>query len=830
MTANSDGWYSYDVSIGTDLGVYRTEVCCNASGEYLCIDKTFEVSDGAAEIAQETADAVWDSSKRGRIADEVWDDSKRTTFIGEIWDYSSDSLGSFATKITSIFNNSNQLTGNTSSSTTTSQTFNYLTTTNTTDAGGSVDSIPDLSAQIAQNRTLIQELLNKPIMQNFIEEQETVDLSEKITQTKAASDSIYSQTQSIKAKLTNLMLKWPTLTTSKIETELESIIGLLGTTADTSQNSSLMGSLNVLLQGWGDNPIIKDIQSNANSTITSVSVIQNILRSSGTVGFEFQDSLIESIDVIKLLEDSIGDASDSLGATTLFGFLRKLESSNDNFGSISSEIDDLLKNYDQYSISQINQKVAQFSQTILANNQITGAERLLDDPVNPDSPHPKYTLYGLKAIIGANNQKLGSLSGNPVSDLWIQDQDKSMFFRGYVLNPSSQQKTAQVKFALPAEILKEHLLNNTDNLSVEYDPPEDAFMVTASYTLNPGELVTFYVETQNIWGLTDETLDNYLKQAEGLVDSLRKSSLYGQAASIKSDIEVTLDKIRVKIGGITSPEDRIRIVREAQLDLLSVDEKMNTLKELVSETTSAKSIVGAVGGIQTVAVWGLILIFVAGFVFLVIFMRRMQPAAAGVGIRRTVVAKPVTAHNPIRVRMPRKPIRSTDFKPSINTKAPYGRLAFTGILTIALATVVVGIISKNSRKVAPAPTQAPNQPTAQSQGIIIKNTQKDEAAEQNPDEKLAESNVTEAVEKDPVLGTTSAEMIVEITNDPVNILTSPSSTAGKVMSISSTQTVYIFGVEKDPVSGTSFSRVGFSEDDDKKDWWIETSLLSSPSL
>lgn len=797
MTANSDGWYSYNVPVGSTLGIYRTQVCCNASGDYLCIDKTFEVAFSSDDVAE----AVWDHDDRSLTS--------FGTLVSDFWNHSSDSLGSFATKITSVFNDTNTLTGDSS--------------TDGDVLEGNASSIPDLSEQVASNRALIQQLLNTPIIQNFINEDDSVPLTQKLDEASTAVNGVFSDVQTIKAKLTSLMLKWPTLTNTRISTELDAILSLFGSTTDTSSNNTLMSNINYLLQNW-DSPIINDVLSTTNNTITSTSLVQNILEDIGTGDPTFQDSIIDSLDLLSSLETVVGDASDSLGSTTLFGFLRKIQSSTTTFGSSEIEIQTLLKNYDQYSQNDLINQIEKIKQTVLANNQLKDAQSLLYDPINPDNPSPKHTLHALQAIISANKKDLTSPAGNPVSDLWIQEHDGYMLFRGFILNPSATNKTSQVKYSLPAELSNDNIVSFSDNITVEYDPGEETFMLNGNFPLSPQELVTFYAQTDNIWGLTTEDLDGYLKQAEDLTNSLRRTSLYAQASSLKTDIEVDLDKIRVKISGYKTPEEKIQAVREAQLDLLGVQEKINTLKELVSETSSAKSIVGAVGGIQTVAVWGLLLIFVAGFVFLVVFMRRMNPATVTSGIKRSVVARPLPFASPTnritRARTPRMPIRNTDFKPNVAIKAPFGKLAFTGILTVALATVVVGLITRTSKR--STPTQSPNPPIEQSQGVVISN-------QDTP----GESEETQAVVDDPtqeqepvVLGSTSTAMMLDAT-DGIDILSSPSETSEIVMSLSQTQEVFVFSTKKDPLTDTSFSRIGFSESDNQKNWWVPSSLLSS---
>ena len=58
--------------------------------------------------------------------------------------------------------------------------------------------------------------------------------------------------------------------------------------------------------------------------------------------------------------------------------------------------------------------------------------------------------------------------------------------------------------------------------------------------------------------------------------------------------------------------------------MAAVDEKMSKLEDLVAQAGSAGSLLGFVGGAQAIAVWGLIIILIAGFVFLALYMRTIS--------------------------------------------------------------------------------------------------------------------------------------------------------------------------------------------------------------
>ena len=794
---SSNGWYYYSFTPDSTVGIYPTQLCCSTNGEYLCIDKTFEVTRGNLD----TADAVWNNAGR-------------TNFLTEIWNYSSDSLGSFGSKITSTLQHS------TNTDDETSQTLVNLE-----------QSKDLLSGLLSQNRELLDQLVNAPLIQNFIPDENQVPLSEKVESASSAVNQAYSTTQTVKAMLTSLLSKWSTLTATKIDAELTTISGLLGTSADQTSKNTLMGALNILLAGW-ENPIITTTADAAGSATTSLQTAHKVLFEDGLATSGFQDSLIESLAVINTLEGSIGSASDSIAATTLYGFLRKLEASADSFGTVETDIDSLIKTYDQFNSGEIADQLEKLQSRVLGNNQVRGAEKLLLDPINPDKPHPKSTLYGLKAIIALNRSSLASSAKNPISLLWLQDQDGTMLVRGFIYNPSDGNLTREVKYLLPIEVLAQQVVGKSESLTVDYSTENAGMLATGNYSLSGKELVTFYVQFQDLWTLSSDDLDTYAKQANDLTNSWRRSAQYAQATSIKSDIEVTLDKMRIKLNGDKTPDARIQSVREAQLDLLTVQEKMDILKGMVTDTTSAKSIVGAVGGIQAVAVWGLILIFVAGFVFLVVFMRRMQPVGAGVGIRRSVIAHPINLsvdHNPLRIRIPRKPIRATDFAASLPSfHTPSGKLALTIVATIGLATVVVNLIQRTGAKSAVnSAIQTPSDPKLTSQGLQFKTDGSATPAESV--QAQAPTKPTDPTAKQAVLGTSATEMLLKVGPEPVTILGAPLSSAKSVMTVSDTQFVYVFEVKKDSVSGTSYSRIGFSATDNQKAWWVETSLLSSPN-
>ncbi len=104
MTGRSDGWYSYDATIGATTGLYTATICCTPASGLMCLDKSFEVKTPASGSSLTPAD-IWSYSDRtltsyGTLVSDIWNYSTRSlsTFgnlVCNIWIYSNKTLTSF---------------------------------------------------------------------------------------------------------------------------------------------------------------------------------------------------------------------------------------------------------------------------------------------------------------------------------------------------------------------------------------------------------------------------------------------------------------------------------------------------------------------------------------------------------------------------------------------------------------------------------------------------------------------------------------------------------------------------------------------------------------
>ena len=132
------------------------------------------------------------------------------------------------------------------------------------------------------------------------------------------------------------------------------------------------------------------------------------------------------------------------------------------------------------------------------------------------------------------------------------------------------------------------------------------------------------MRTSDIWFVSTEELQSLKKQTDSLLKPLEKTAYFAQGVTLQSDIEVALDKIKFNQERAETPEEKLFTYSESVIELKSVKQKIDKLKDISSQVSSTGTMLGFVGATQTLAVWGLIIIMSAGFVFLMIYMRKLS--------------------------------------------------------------------------------------------------------------------------------------------------------------------------------------------------------------
>ena len=570
--AQADGWYSHEFTAPTTLGLYRTEVKCTTSGETLALDKSFEVQTAASTLdSDDVASAVWGYSGRsltsfGTLIADIWNNATRTLTGVGL------SSGQLATQsdVTSTEDDVKTKISDLETKVDKIQTTSTTTTTNVTNVNNVTNQI----------QNTLEQIINKPTLEQIIDSTTTtIELQTKINETKKITSQINTKLQYIKNKhaLKNT-------DKAKILTETENVLGSIASNASSIEDA----------WGW---PEASALTKGAKSSSTS-------------------SSMEKLLALNKKIEKKVKD----------------IELLASSFDSKSSQIDNILLSWDKKNIEDLKKQINSVSKDVASLNKLPKANTIILASVGKNSTERdvKNKALGLKGIIGANKILMAQKGENPLSNTWLELG--SIVFKTLITNPSQKiSQTVPLKYYLPAEVKKENIVSIDEELSVNFDPEQNKYFISGEFTLTPGGTKTVSVTIDDaVFTISEEEVNSIRKQAEELSEPLKSTAYFAQGVTLKSDIDVSLDKIVILQKSAITPDEKIRAYREAQIELKAAKDKTDRLKELAASAGSVGTLFGFVGGTQALAVWGLIIIMAAGFVFIVLYMRALRFNEAGV--------------------------------------------------------------------------------------------------------------------------------------------------------------------------------------------------------
>ncbi len=250
----------------------------------------------------------------------------------------------------------------------------------------------------------------------------------------------------------------------------------------------------------------------------------------------------------------------------------------------------------------------------LTTNTLTSSENLASET----------DVNNLSADIEA---LLAQVSDVQNDQTWIGEG--SIIFEVSVTNPSSTiTQTIPLEYYFPKEVRSEYIIKKPVEVEVKYDSVSDSYYLTGEFLLGPKETVVLEVEVKDIWTIPQARIDSLRKQADSLCEPLKNTSYFAQGTALKSDINSSLDKIEGAQKLATTPDEKIKTYHESKIELDSVNRKMEDLKTIVASAGSMGTLSGFIGGVQAIAVWGLIIVLVAGFVFLALYMKKISSSTA----------------------------------------------------------------------------------------------------------------------------------------------------------------------------------------------------------
>lgn len=608
----ADGWYYYEFTTPSTQGVYATSVCCTTSGDTLCIDKSFEAV-AADDSASDVATAVWGYSS-GRTL------SSFGTLASDIWGYSTRTVSSFGTLVADIWSSATRtITGaglSSGSLATKSDVDSVQSQTNITNV---TNNTTEIKNTVAETRLLLEKIVNQPIIQNVLEE-EVPDLSSKLKDTRAIANQIYVNSQYLTSQAGSLAAGWSGSGGKELLSKVIELSGVLGEESDSSSIDSVFGQVNWMRDSWS-----WDETTSIYNKLVAIRKRTDLLKERLSTYQKDQTLYYEAKSLVKdflAVEKLVGTANDGYYDKSLYAKIKTTQEIASSLDEKSGDIDKLLASFAKSKeIAGVAKKVEDIQRQVVAINKVPSVTSVLAKlSLLTDFKSVKNALLGLRGIIGANKMLLAQGAGKTLVNTWLEEG--SMVFKTLATNPSNLiSQKVQVNYYLPSEVKEEDIIEADPGLTVSYDAEKGQLKVGGEFTLAAGATRTFSVKVNDIWQITKEEVDSLRRQTDELYKPLEKTAYFAQAVSLKSDINASLDRILALQEAAVTPEQKIKAYREASIIKNSAEEKLAGLKNLVGQASAASGLFGFVGGSQTIAVWGLIIIIAAGFVFLTIYMR-----------------------------------------------------------------------------------------------------------------------------------------------------------------------------------------------------------------
>jgi hypothetical protein len=256
-----------------------------------------------------------------------------------------------------------------------------------------------------------------------------------------------------------------------------------------------------------------------------------------------------------------------------------------------------------------------------------------------DIKYIRNKLADFKAITTVQRQILERAA--PIINTWYTSG--SVDLNIMVSNPLAESQKVPVKVYLPKEARMEHIIDN-DGLDIQYDVQLDTLYAIGEFQLGPRESIKKVIKMRDIWQLAEEDLNLIKSQAENLYKQLEKTQFSAQGVLLKNDIETRIEKIlRTQQENIASPADKIMTYRDNKESFNAVQKNFDELKNLVTQVAASRGFLGAFGGIQTIAIWGMIIAFVTGFgllimIFFIMWRHQIRIASGQLALQAQILS------------------------------------------------------------------------------------------------------------------------------------------------------------------------------------------------
>jgi hypothetical protein len=266
------------------------------------------------------------------------------------------------------------------------------------------------------------------------------------------------------------------------------------------------------------------------------------------------------------------------------------------------------------SIQNINTKLGRLDSDTLSSILSISQENMTD------IKYVRNKLADYKAVTTVQRQVVQQATA-PIVSTWYTSG--SVDLNIMLSNPAKTAQKVPFKIYLPKEAKVEHIMDD-GGFNIQYDVQLDTLYAAGEIELAPGASVKKFIKMRDIWQIAENDLTIAKTQANDFYKKLEKNQLSSQALLLKNDIDSKVEKIlRTQKENTASPQDKIMTYRENKESFISVQTELDELKSLLSQADASRGFLGALGGIQTISVWGIIIAFVTGFGLLVTILFSM---------------------------------------------------------------------------------------------------------------------------------------------------------------------------------------------------------------
>ncbi len=448
-------------------------------------------------------------------------------------------------------------------------------------AGSSTESSPE----VTDSERRLEELVDRPAVE--VNTDQDPDLANKLDSTGQTLDQLKLNYQHATSDVGLIGLKWDSLLPADVTKSLEATI------AQLEADHKLVW----LTKAW-DWPELGVIASQEVLAKSSLVTVNNIVSTAGMQpeAYAHLKSALKSLEAIEQLMGE-RDNPPAGGGSTVFGRYQQTQELVAKWDDQLGQLDQLLE-----KVGTSEELVKQ----VLTLNQIPHANLALDD-------QPQNKILGLRGIVQANKALLAQGRGTTLTTTWLEEG--SLVFKTLVTNPSplSRQEVA-LRYYLPPEVKETDIVDHDEEVAIKLDSEKNQYYVAGDLTVAAGDTRIVIVRTNDLWQFSPDTVKSMRQQANELVQSLVNTAVYAQSVTIKSDLQVSLDKIEAWQNNIATPEQKITAFRQTSLEMARATARLALLQQLVGRTPTVLGWQSSVASIGPSVVWlGLVAVGVGLF-------------------------------------------------------------------------------------------------------------------------------------------------------------------------------------------------------------------------